>query len=407
MAKFFGRFLAGARTRRGGFLLVATLAGVVFGSLPAAAATVAAVSGRRPTAKTDEIRAIYLTGLMAGSEHGKQIAAAWRANQGNAVVFDIKDADGNVSFESGLPLAGHVSHPYIHDLGAWIAWLHAHGLYAIARVAAFKDERLVKTHPELAIHSRSTGRLWSEHGTPAWVDPSLPEVQNYEISLALAAAAAGADEIQFDYIRFPTEGNQKDTVFHYQSSDPTATRADVITDFLYRARQALQPTGVHLSIDVFGVMAWARPVDLAATGQDILALSYFCDVLSPMIYPSHFFRDFDGITDPGDQPDQLITLSLSRFAADTRDTGVVIRPWLQAFAWHAKTFGPQYIRIQVQAARRQGAVGFLLWNAGNKYRPALEAMPAMTAAPATYFLGGFPYPISAAATGHSLPAVGR
>ena len=383
------------------------LLGLCLGAVSSAAILPSGAADRRPTAKTDEIRGIYFTGLMAGSEHGKEIAAAWRRSGGNAVVFDIKDADGIVSYNSGLALAGTRKHPYIHDLPAWIAWLHDHGLYVIARIACFKDTHLVETHPELAVHSRSTGKLWSEHGAPAWADPSLPAVQQYDIQLALEAAAAGADEIQFDYIRFPTEGNQKDAEFHFQTADPTASRADVITEFLHRAQQALAPTGVHLSIDVFGVMAWARPVDLDATGQDILALSYFCDVISPMVYPSHFFNDFDGIADPGDAPAHFITRSLARFAADTRDTGVVIRPWLQAFAWHAKTFGPEYIRIQVRSAREEGAVGFLLWNAGNRYGPAEEAMPAMVAQPATYFGGGYPYPVAAAANSMRAPVVGR
>lgn len=385
------------------------VAAALFAALPLLAAslqpaaTVSNVAGRRPTPKTDEIRAIYFTGLMAGSEHGKQTAAAWRASGGNAVVFDIKDSDGEVSYASRLPLAGVGKHPAIKDLSAWIDWLHSHGLYAIARIAVFKDVHLVTNHPELAIHSRSTGRLWSEHGQPAWTDPSLPAVQQYNIALALETAAAGADEIQFDYIRFPTEGNQKDTVFHFQTVDPAATRADVITDYLYHAHQALAPSGVHLSIDVFGVMAWARPVDLAATGQDILALSYFCDVLSPMIYPSHFFNHFDGIADPADDPAYLITTSLQRFDADTRDTGVVIRPWLQAFAWRTKSFGPDYIRIQVQSARHEQAVGFMLWNARNRYAAVEKAMPMMMASPTGYFLGGFPYGFATAAAMRAAP----
>src|SRR5690348_13454922 len=205
-------------------------------------------AGRHPTPRDVEVRAIYFTGLMAGSPHGRQIAQAWRAEGGNAVVFDVKDSDGPVSFNANLPLAGHLKHPYIKDLPEWIGWLHQHGLYAIARIAVFKDERLVHEHPELAVHSRSNGGVWLENGKAAWTDPSLPAVQNYNIELAEEVANAGADEIQFDYIRFPVDGNQKDAHFAYQASNPGAARATFISNFLYRAQQALKPSGVHISI---------------------------------------------------------------------------------------------------------------------------------------------------------------
>jgi len=356
-------------------------------------APIATPSGtRRPTPVREEIRAIYFTGLMAGSPHGKQIATAWRAEGGNAIVFDVKDSDGIVSFASQQSLAGHAKHPPIHDLAAWVAWLHEHGLYAIARQAVFKDERLVQEHPELAVHSRSNGGLWTEHGKPAWLDPSLPQVRDYNIGMALEAAAAGVDEIQFDYIRFPVEGNQKDCKFHYQATDPSAERADIITDYLYRAQKALRPTGVHISIDVYGVMAWARNVDLNATGQDVLALSYYCDVLCPMIYPSHFFNNFDNYSNPGDAPEHFIRVGLERFKSDTQDTGVTLRPWLQAFAWRTRSYSPEYIRIQVKTEHQEQAAGFMLWNARNDYRIPNQAMLTMAAQHQTFFSGGDPYP---------------
>lgn len=372
------------------------VAGSVFAVLGSAVAAPAPSSGRHPTPPNLEIRAIYLTGLMAGSPHGRRLAQQWRAEGGNAVVFDVKDSDGPISFNSDLPLASHLKHPYIANLQEWVQWLHQQGLYAIARIAVFKDERLVHEHPELAVHSRSTGGVWLENGKPTWTDPSLLAVQNYNVALAVEVADAGVDEIQFDYIRFPVDGNQKDARFAYQSGDPKAMRADFISNFLYRAHEALQPSGVHISIDVYGVMAWARNVDLNATGQDVVSLAYFCDVMSPMIYPSHFFGDFDGYMDPGDAPEHFIQAGMERFNSITQDTGVVIRPWLQAFAWRTKSFGPNYILIQVATERAQHGGGFMLWNAGNVYKAPAVAMPEMMAGGAKYFLGGFPYAAPAA-----------
>ncbi len=155
-------------------------------------------------------------------------------------------------------------------------------------------------------------------------------------------------------------------------------RSDVIADFLKRAYAQIHPTGVLLSLDVFGVMAWQRPVDLAHTGQDIVAMAKHCDVLSPMIYPSHFFG-MDGYDKPGDAPEHFIGESMDRFKLITKDSGVVIRPWLQAFAWRTKTYSPKYVEVQVEVAKQKGGVGFLFWNANNDYSKPYAAMPEMRA----------------------------
>jgi hypothetical protein len=359
---------------------------------------------RIPTPVNTEIRAIYFTGVMAGSRHGHALAREWRALGGNAVVFDVKDSDGPISFDSPLALASHLRHPYIANLPAWVGWLHRHGLYAIARLAVFKDQRLAAAHPELAVRSRASGGVWMERGAPTqWLDPSLPAVQQYDIDLAREVAASGVDEIQFDYIRFPVGGNQRDARFAYQAAAPATPRADFIAGFLRRAQAALAPTGVHLSIDVYGVTAWARPEDLRSTGQDIARLARHCNVICPMIYPSHFFGDFDGYKDPGDAPRHFIQAGMERFNAITRGTGVVIRPWLQAFAWRTRSFGPGYILIEVSTEHAYHGGGFMLWNAGNVYKAPAIAMPEMMAQKAKYFDGGFPYPIQPAAAAPATP----
>ncbi len=370
-----------------------------------------------PVARDFEVRAIYLTGVMAGSDHGERIIRHWREVGGNAVVFDIKDSDGIVNIAFDHPLATGQRH-YIPDLPKFVHFLHSQNMHAIARIAIFRDEHLVTTHPELAVKSRSTGQPWRENGKLVWTDPSNPKVQDYDIALAKFVAQSGVDEVQFDYVRFPAEGNQKDAEFAYQtepSSDrvltdrveiatdrvvtglrpvkagqspattqsqkqrPEKQRSEVIADFLARAYAQIHPTGVLLSLDVFGVMAWQRPVDLAHTGQDIVAMAKHCDVLSPMIYPSHFFG-MDGIAHPGDAPEHFIGESMERFKLITKGSGVVIRPWLQAFAWRTKTYSPQYVEVQIEVAKQKGGVGFLFWNANNDYSKPYTAMPEMQAA---------------------------
>jgi hypothetical protein len=324
-------------------------------------------------------------------------------------------------------------------------------MHAIARIAIFRDERMVVEHPELAVQSKRTRQPWRENGKLVWTDPSQPKVQDFDIALAKFVAQSGADEIQFDYVRFPAEGDQKDASFFYQTERPDANqpqdsasaentpgqdcsasarsdaapkghkntahgisrgkdgktqpasegrknvcsaanaprgiqRSDVITAFLRKAYAELHPTGVLLSLDVFGVMAWQRPVDLSHTGQDIVGMAKYCDVLSPMIYPSHFFG-MDNIAHPGDAPEHFIGESMARFELITKGTGVTIRPWLQAFRWRTKTYSPEYIKVQVATAKEKGGIGFLFWNAANDYSKPYAAMPEMKGAKDKFFRG--------------------
>ena len=387
-----------------------------------------------PVSRDFEVRAIYLTGVMAASDHGLRIIKHWREVGGNAVVFDIKDSDGSVNIPFEHPLLGEHK-VYIHDVPKFVHFLHQQNMHAIARIAMFRDEHLVVTHPELAVQSRKNHTAWRENGKLVWTDPSNPKVQDYDIALAQHVAQLGVDEIQFDYVRFPAEGDQKDAQFVFQKDQPETAqaeaqqascgdgrlgrpsepkpsipgttadakptakarksaaskqpacqvanhgpqRSDVIAGFLKKAYAELHPTGVLLSLDVFGVMAWQRQVDLSHTGQDIVQMARYCDVLSPMIYPSHFFG-MDGIAHPGDEPAHFIGESMDRFELITKGSGVVIRPWLQAFHWRTKTYSPEYIKIQVETAKTKGGDGFLFWNAANDYSKPYEAMPEMKAA---------------------------
>jgi hypothetical protein len=323
--------------------------------------------------RDSEVRAIYLTGLMAGSTHGLDLIRRWKALGGNAIVFDIKDSDGSVSVPFNHELGPQQRHHHIENLPKFARFLHSLGLHGIARIAVFRDERLVQHHPEFAVQSRQSDRPWREHGKLVWTDPSRREVQDYNIALAKLAATSGIDEVQFDYIRFPTEDDQKDAHFFFQEAHPEWRRSQVICDFLSRAYSELHPLGVLFSLDVFGVMAWQTSVDVAHTGQDIVAMARFCDILSPMIYPSHFFG-MEGYDRPGDQPEHFIGESMERFHALTKDTGTKLRPWLQAFAWRTKSYSAGYILTQIRVAKENGGIGYLFWNAGNDYSKPFVAM---------------------------------
>ena len=330
-------------------------------------------------ARNPAVRAIYLTGLTAGSSRGRELIDSWHRMGGNAIVFDIKNNTGIVTMPFEHPLNDHALPTSIDNLSKFVEYLHSSGMYAIGRIAVFRDDRLVTQHPELAVRSRRNGTPWREKGRIVWADPSNPTVQQYNISLAKAAAAAGLDEVQFDYMRFPVEGNQKDALFSIQRKQARWQRSNVITQFVAEAYSQLHPRRVLLSLDVFGVLAWDHRADVASTGQDLRALVPYCDVLSPMIYPSHFFG-MDGYAYPGDAPRHFISEAMKRFSQMTANTGVVVRPWLQGFSWHTSKYSTDYVLTQILTARANGARGFLFWNADNEYREPFAALLQMRSA---------------------------
>jgi hypothetical protein len=340
------------------------------------------VEKSRPYPKETELRAIYLTGGTAGSAKGIQIVQHWHEAGGNAVVFDIKDSDGSINVPFEHPLARKVTHHAITNLPKYVRYLHSIDMHVIARQALFRDDNIAQNHSALAVQSRSMHKPWLENGKLVWSDSSNKEVQDYNIALAKYVAASGVDEIQFDYVRFPAEGNQADAQFDFQK-DPKLHRDDVIANFLERAYDQLHPMGVLVSLDVFGVMAWQRQVDTAHTGQDIVKMARHADVISPMIYPSHFFG-MDGYDHPGDAPEHFIGVSMDRFAKVTAGSGVTLRPWLQAFHWRTKTYSPEYILKQVGTSSQHGGIGFLFWNAANDYSKPFAAMPVIMKNPAQY-----------------------
>jgi len=340
------------------------------------------VEKTRPFPKESEVRAIYLTGGTAGSARGIELVQRWKQAGGNAVVFDIKDSDGTINVPFEHPLARKIRNYPITNLPKYVRFLHSLDLHVIARQALFRDDNIAKNHGSLAVQSRSLHQPWRENGKLVWSDSSNKEVQDYNIALAKYVATSGVDEIQFDYVRFPAEGNQADALFAFQK-DPKIHRDDVIANFLDRAYTELHPMGVLVSLDVFGIMAWQRQVDLSHTGQDIVKMAKHCDVISPMIYPSHFFG-MDGFKAPGDAPEHFISISMDRFEKITAGSGVVLRPWLQAFRWRTRTYSPEYILKQVSTSKGHHGNGFLFWNAANDYSKPFAAMPTMMANPKTY-----------------------
>lgn len=290
-------------------------------------------------------------------------------------MVDVKGDRGIVAYPSRVPLAvaiGAERPRLIPGLKALVDWLHAQGIYAIARIVVFKDNVLAHARPDLAVKTVD-GVVWHDSEHLAWTDPFNHDVWDYNIGLAIEAAGAGFDEIQFDYVRFP---GAPGLVFSHRSTQ--ISRVAAISGFLGLARRRLAPYNVFISADVFGYVCWnLNDTDI---GQTLAAMLPEVDYLSPMLYPSAFRYGIPGYRDPVAHPYSIVLRSLQRALDRAGVPPTRLRPWLQAFrdyAFDRRTFGAEQIRAQINAARTAGVDGWMLWNPRNVYTSeGLEPVPS-------------------------------
>jgi hypothetical protein len=326
-------------------------------------------------ASTATLRGVHFTGWTAGSPKARVAFAEDMKRAGfNAVVIALRDFDGHV-FVPDVPLA-EKTRAYVRaipDLPGAVKDFKDRGIYAIARIAVFKDDHLARARPDLAVHFPD-GSIWTNASGTAWVDPYRQEVRDYAIEIATRAAAAGFDEIQFDYIRFPSDGNTR--LCRYSRADHSdETSAAALREFLAQARAQLKPLGVKLSICTFGL---TTSVDSGmGIGQHLDQLADLVDFVSPMMYPSHYAKGQYGLKDPNADPyltiQQGVRDALDRLGGRPEK----LRPYLQDFSLGVR-YTPAHVRAQILAAEELGVRGWLLWNAQNHYTwSAAEAGPVL------------------------------
>lgn len=351
--------------------------------LAVAAQTTQAKSGKpaQPTkpskAKTFEAKGIYMTATSIQIDRFHTMTDALVKSGGNTVVFDVKNEKGIVSYKSEVPLVKQIGADKegpIKDLRTRVKQMHDKGIHVAGRIVLFKDPILAQARPDLTLKSQSTGQPWLDKGKLQWLDPNHPEVVAYNLALAHELAEMGVDEIQFDYVRFPAESKTSDIAYSFDTEQ--TAKHEVITAFMKQAYEELKPKGVLISIDVFGVIAWNKDIDQRITGQKVEDLAKYADVICPMVYPSHFGHVFDGKKNPADHPVYFVEEGVKKLATKIDGSGAVIRPWIQGFGWRVTNFGPGYVGKQIDAAKDAKAVGYLVWNASNKYEPTWKAMSA-------------------------------
>jgi hypothetical protein len=284
----------------------------------------------------------------------------------NTIELDVKDENGEVGFvTSAVPLAREVgaARPYYKPREA-ARLIHAADVYLIGRVVVFEDPRLSAGRPELAVKNPD-GSVWRNHAGLGWTNPYDKRVWDYNVSIAEVAARAGFDVIQFDYVRFPTDGDVDSIVY----PDKTKTAPGwVIAQFVHYAATRLKPLGVRVSADVFGLSA-TRDLGI---GQLPRRLGKYVDALYPMVYPSHYGPGEYGLEDPNAAPGATVEWSLADFRRELKGTDAVLIPWLQDFSY-GRSYGLADVQAQIEAARLMGARGYLLWNPLGVYTPGALA----------------------------------
>lgn len=353
------------------------------------------IEQQKPLANPPQtIKAIYATSWSVSSQKKfNYLIKLIKETELNAIVIDIKDYSGYITYDINLPEIEKykAKEIKISKINSVIKQLHDEGIYAIARITIFQDPILAKARPDLAVHSRnkcqlsnvscqmSSSTLWLDHKGLAWMDPAAREVWDYNIAIAKDAASRGFDEINFDYIRFPSDGDLNNMKFQFWNEK--ISKRETIKEFFKYLREQL--LDVKISADLFGLTT-INNNDLGI-GQTIEDAYEYFDYVAPMVYPSHYAKMFLGYKNPAQYPYEVVKYSMDRAinklvvynqknitASSTNTLNSKLRPWLQDFDLGAD-YNAEKIRKQIQAVYDAASStpelinGFMLWDPKNIY----------------------------------------
>lgn len=340
----------------------------------------------------DPVKGIYMTSWVASTRD-------WRSSmvkmidetEVNSIVIDVKDYTGRISFEIPDPELTAIGSPEkrIDDIKEFISTLHQKNIYTIARISVFQDAYWVKKRPDLAVKTKA-GAVWKDRKGISWLDPCSKEVWDYTVKIAKETEKVGFDELNFDYIRFPSDGDMKNIAYDFCPNG--FSRADMLENFFKYLSEQLKDTGVPISADMFGFVS--TNLDDLNIGQVLEKAAPHFDYICPMVYPSHYPPTYGGFKNPADHPYEVIKLAMDtavkrllnqgaglaplatstpQFSTEeTKRIGSKIRPWLQDFDMGA-TYTADMIRKEKQAVYDAGLNSWLLWDPANKYtREALD-----------------------------------
>ncbi|MGE5619642.1 MAG: putative glycoside hydrolase [Sphingomonadaceae bacterium] len=323
-------------------------------------------------------KGLYLTYYGVGSaDLREQVLKLADTTEVNAVVIDVKGDRGWIAYRSAVPMVNEIGAQQgimIQDPRRFLDELNQRGVYTIARIVVFKDKPLSTSRPDLAVMNSETGRPWVDNEGLTWADPTRQEVWDYNIALATEAIELGFDEVQFDYVRFPTDasaGNSLSSI-SFSLANTEANRMAAINGFLEKAREAIHAKGGVVSADIFGYVVWRN--DDMGIGQKLEELAERVDYVSPMVYPNLFW---DGIPAEGGAmyggqraglyPYEIVYESMK--IAAQRIGAEKLRPWLQYYDDYltGKSYGAAEIEAQKRATYENGIAGWLFWDPTNRF----------------------------------------
>lgn len=297
-------------------------------------------------------RAVHIDGPSMRDDFDRFVDMAMETEL-NALMIDLKDETGEVWYDTENEIAVDVgADTAAFDLEATVARAHDLGLYVIGRIVLFNDPIAAVSRPEMAVWDSDLDAPYEARGQ-YFLDPTDPDARQYGLDLALEACASGLDEIQFDYVRFPDARRDSAT---FDGGVSPETRIATISAFLAEAVETLRPMGCAVAADIFGYLTTAP--DDGGIGQRWEDIAATVDVISPMLYPSHFHPSFFGFPsdeDPGRVVEEALADGMERLTGK-----VIVRPWLQDFG-----YSESLVRDQISAAEGYG-LGWMLWNAESR-----------------------------------------
>ena len=327
------------------------------------------------------VRAIYMSSWVAGTKDWREkLVAFMDESEVNAVVIDVKDYSGKISFDTDDPIIDEMGaeEVRIRDAKEFIAELHKHDIYVIGRISSFQDPVFVAHRPQFAI-KRKNGSIWKDRKGIAWVDPYSRAAWDYLVRVGKAAERVGFDELNYDYVRYPTDGDMNNIV--YPLSDGAKDKSDVIAEYFAYLDKELADTPVPISVDLFGLTT--TRMDDMNIGQILEKAAPHVDFIARMVYPSHYPNGYDGYQNPAKYPYEIILQAMKK-AADrlvaASSSPDKLRPWLQDFDLGA-TYDASMIKKQKQAVYDAGLGSWMMWDPKNLYtRDGYEKAPASAAA---------------------------
>ncbi len=309
-------------------------------------------------------KGIYLTANSASNvKKMDEMIGLLDCTELNAVVIDIKDYTGYVLYDSKIPAINELKtkRVVLKDIPALIKKLHEHNIYVIARQTVFQDPILAEKKSVWAIKNKQGG-IWHDNKGLSWVNNAHQDLWKYNVDIAKEVIGLGFDEVNFDYVRFPTDGNISNAVIASSSQ-----RNGAMASFFNYLSEQLKDEPAYISLDFFGlVMEDHSGMNI---GQKIDNASQLVDYISPMMYPSHYAKGHLGIANPAASPGKVIDNGMKKGSPLFVDKRAQLRPWLQAFNMGA-VYGAQNIRAQIDMVEKYPNAGWLLWNAANRYTDA-------------------------------------